>query len=147
MNEPDWICYLQSLCYSYIPAVCKWGKQRSGCRGTNFTATASCSSAHNLFNFKVLQSHTHIYKQRYNLRHTQLHLTAQTYKQIKPPSVSHTHKEPNLHSYADRNHHHPPLLFSGKFTGLINRFYIVNMADCVWYTVSSTHNSRLSIWQ
>lgn len=116
------------------------------------TAAASCSSAHthtrsSLFNFKVSHNHTHTHlKQRHYLRHTQLHPTAQTHKQIKPPSVTHTPREPTFHSYADRNLvYHPLLLFSSKFTGLINTFYIVNMADCVWYTVSSTHNSRLSI--
>ena len=103
-----------------------------------------CAHAHTALLILKFHTVTHTYKQRHNLRHTQLHQTAQMHKQIKPPSVSNTHKESSLHSYADRNLlHRPPLLF--KFTGLINRFYIVNMADCVWYIVSSTHNSRLSI--
>lgn len=97
-----------------------------------------------LFNFKV--SHRHTHTERQNLQHTQLHLTTRMHKQIKPPSVCHTHKELTFHSYADRSLlHHPPLLFSSKFTGLINRFYVVNMADCLVHCVLYSQGLTVNI--
>ena len=123
---------LFSVVFASLTLACIW----ACCEDGEFTARSSCSSAHTdtaLFSFYSFRQ-PHTFKQGHHLWHIQL--TAQMHKQIKPPSVSNTHKEPTLYSNADRNLlQHPPLLFSSKFTGLINWFYIVNMADCLVHGV------------
>lgn len=139
-----------SVFLASLPLVCKWGWWW-GCR--LYCLNARLHTYTQLFLFYSF-TQPNAYKQRHNLRHIQLHLTR---KQIKPPSVSHTHKEPTLHSYADRNlFHHPPLLFSSKFTGLINVLYSqygrLCLVHCVLYsqlqivnmTVKSSVNTLFS---
>ncbi len=56
---------------------------------------------------------TQTYKQTHNLRHTQLHLTAQTHKLVKLPSVSQTHTEsfPSIHMQTEAFSITPTVVF------------------------------------
>lgn len=98
-----------------------------------------------LFHFKLSHRHTRTCTDIIFNTHTTApnYLNAQT--NTATFCLPYTKSLRSIHMQTEAFSMIPPLLFSSKFTGLINRFYVVNMADCLVHSVLYSQGLTVNI--